>query len=418
MSNSTDTGIEQAKTLLAAGDWEKAKGIYEEILRKEPTMREALADLADIEYCRGRLPDSKRLCLEILRYRPFDDRAIRGLLAVYLTGLRRKLQHVGGGSKWSHALREFSLQMGLLVAYVAETVLENVGSQRYRRLFPRSKEGRFSCRDVFSALQQAGGDIMVKSLHYPRVIETPLALSSLGVRRGARILDIGCGGSIAPAVLAQKGIRATGVDLDAPSVERQRSVFRKRFPEEWAAKNLTLSVADARHLPFAENSFDGVLAISTLEHIPGTGDSEAMGEIARVLSPGGRAFVSLEFAPTFHESWFSTNIGAGYETGGGARWLVRYYDLPSIERRIIEPSGLEVVERGFIGETTSWGAHGLARSPAWDPLPPSFLNPVLALCFIKRFLWEKSESAVWKVPYVVLKKPDSEKICSDEGIQA
>ena len=105
VSDLTEKRIQEAEGLAAAGDWEEAKGIYEEILRREPAMREALVRLADVEYNRGRLRDSKRLYLEILRYRPFDVKAIEGWTTVYLTGLRRGLERLGAGSKWGRALR-------------------------------------------------------------------------------------------------------------------------------------------------------------------------------------------------------------------------------------------------------------------------------------------------------------------------
>jgi hypothetical protein len=53
--------------------------------------------------------------------------------------------------------------------------------------------------------------------------------------------------------------------------------------------------ADLTALPFADASFDRVIANHVLEHIPG--DSGAIAELARVLRPGGRAIIMVPFDP-------------------------------------------------------------------------------------------------------------------------
>ncbi len=51
---------------------------------------------------------------------------------------------------------------------------------------------------------------------------------------------------------------------------------------------------DATHFSFADNSFDWVIANHILEHIPD--DKKAMGEICRVLKPGGSAFLQVPYS--------------------------------------------------------------------------------------------------------------------------
>jgi hypothetical protein len=53
--------------------------------------------------------------------------------------------------------------------------------------------------------------------------------------------------------------------------------------------------ADLAALPFADASFDWVMANHVLEHIPG--DAAAIAELARVLRPGGRAIIMVPFDP-------------------------------------------------------------------------------------------------------------------------
>ncbi len=58
-----------------------------------------------------------------------------------------------------------------------------------------------------------------------------------------------------------------------------------------SAAAITLAAGDATRMPFADDSFDVVIAAEVLEHIPT--DQAAMTEIARVLRPGGIAAVTV-----------------------------------------------------------------------------------------------------------------------------
>lgn len=54
-------------------------------------------------------------------------------------------------------------------------------------------------------------------------------------------------------------------------------------------------VADVRRLPFRSGAFDGVLSTSTLDHFDDLADIDvALGELARVLRPGGRLVLTLD----------------------------------------------------------------------------------------------------------------------------
>lgn len=88
-----------------------------------------------------------------------------------------------------------------------------------------------------------------------------------------RVLDVGCGGGVALALLreARPGVAAVGVDLSRRAVEAGRRVF---------GLDLVQGRADA--LPFGDRSFDAVLATELLEHLPHDVYPAALAEIARV----------------------------------------------------------------------------------------------------------------------------------------
>lgn len=95
------------------------------------------------------------------------------------------------------------------------------------------------------------------------------------------ILDIGCGFGEFAVAYAEEPIDM-GIDLS--SRDLHVAAKTKKY------KNLTL--ADARDLPFADNTYASVFSISTLEHIENP--EKVLKEAYRVLKPGGILFLTLE----------------------------------------------------------------------------------------------------------------------------
>ena len=110
-------------------------------------------------------------------------------------------------------------------------------------------------------------------------LETVLELAGEGP---GDALDAGMGPGRLVAELQQRGWRASGAE---PSTE-MLALARERLPD--ADERLVLGAIEA--LPFPDGSFDLAVATGVLEYA----DLEpALGELARVLRPGGRAIVSL-----------------------------------------------------------------------------------------------------------------------------
>lgn len=110
-------------------------------------------------------------------------------------------------------------------------------------------------------------------------LEIPAMCRALGLPRGARVLEVGCGRGTGLAPLARwlAPAKLVGLDLDPALID----IARARL----SAVAVTLVVADVRALPHADGAFDLVIDFGTCFHI--ARPDAALGEIARVLSPGG-----------------------------------------------------------------------------------------------------------------------------------
>jgi len=81
------------------------------------------------------------------------------------------------------------------------------------------------------------------------------------------------------------GVEVVATEIDAGAVGNARRLF-PRF-----SQGIALSLADAQRLPFADHSFDAVVSTLVFCSIPDP--ARALGEVARVLRPGGR-FYSID----------------------------------------------------------------------------------------------------------------------------
>lgn len=82
--------------------------------------------------------------------------------------------------------------------------------------------------------------------------------------------------------MASRGAIVSGIDLSPPTIARAREEFGG--PQQFAC-------ADVRRLPFADNTFDIVYSMGTVEHFEET--EAAVVELARVLRPGGRVILGV-----------------------------------------------------------------------------------------------------------------------------
>jgi len=105
---------------------------------------------------------------------------------------------------------------------------------------------------------------------------------------GKRVLEIGCGrGGFSCWLAAQSGSSADIVasDFSSTAVEKGAAFALKR-----GITGVTWEVGDIQRISHESGSFDTVISCETIEHVPDP--ALAVRELARVLRPGGRLFLT------------------------------------------------------------------------------------------------------------------------------
>jgi SAM-dependent methyltransferase len=100
--------------------------------------------------------------------------------------------------------------------------------------------------------------------------------------RAKRVLDAGCGSGYGSARLAEAAREVAGIDLASEAVDYARAHYH--------SPNLSFAQASCAALPFRDASIDLVVGFEVIEHLAVW--KEFLGEVRRVLAPGGQFIVS------------------------------------------------------------------------------------------------------------------------------
>jgi SAM-dependent methyltransferase len=172
----------------------------------------------------------------------------------------------------------------------------------------------------------------------------------LGLQPGERLLDMGCGGGRHAFAGIRRGATVIAFDYSEGELKDVRGVVgamqeADEIPPgtEWGTVN-----GDALNLPFANDSFDVIVASEVLEHLWAT--EWAMSELVRVLRPGGRIAVTVPSELPERICWALDR---------------EYHDVPGGHVRIFKRRDLEArLQSAGLTLTGRDHQHGL-HSPYW-----------------------------------------------------
>lgn len=142
--------------------------------------------------------------------------------------------------------------------------------------------------------------------------------------KGKEVLNIGAEYPQDEIKFAHLASRWTTIDFSEVIVKNQKAICGEA----------DFVVMDAREMTFPENSFDTVLILSTLDHIPGHRNRlKVLDGIHRVLKPGGILAISVPYGRRKDNPWY------GYEhTFSEAeliRMVKRYFEIVVIAKHAV-----------------------------------------------------------------------------------
>ena len=160
-----------------------------------------------------------------------------------------------------------------------------------------------------------------------------IKLEHLKLNDNDKLLDLGCGeGRHALSAYISKELKVYAVDLSINDLGTTKNRFNEFFETDNEKKTLSLAAADAKNLPFQDNTFDSVICSEVLEHIHDY--KSVLLEISRVLKDGGTAGISV---PRFFPEWICWKLSDAYHEVKGGH--IRIFRKPNLLADI-EKTGL------------------------------------------------------------------------------
>ncbi len=148
------------------------------------------------------------------------------------------------------------------------------------------------------------------------------------IEDGSDLLELGCGGGSPATVRLAERNRLLGVDISPRQVERAR----ERVP------HASFECADATELALEPGSFDAVVSLFMLGHVPRAEQAPLLGSIASWLREGGYLLATMGTADAddvVDENWL------------GAPMFFASFDEAG-DRRLLADAGFELIEAKVI----------------------------------------------------------------------
>ncbi len=190
----------------------------------------------------------------------------------------------------------------------------------------------------------------------PEYEEQIIPMAAERLKGMTRLLDIGTGDGQLARLAARDGIETVGID---PTLNQVKVALQRAGGPSYAR-------AEAATLPFADESFDGVLACLVFEHISAV--DQAIAEVARVLRPGGRFlfFLNHPLLQTPGSGWIDDHIIDEQYWRIGP-YLIESDVIEEVEKNVFIP----FVHRPMSRYVNAMAANGMFVVEMQEPAPPA-----------------------------------------------
>ena len=122
---------------------------------------------------------------------------------------------------------------------------------------------------------------------------------------GKKILEVGCGVGAQTEILLRRfpEIHITGIDLNDQQLEAAKEKLKNN---PLSKGRIDIKKMDAGQLEFESGHFDGAFLCWVLEHVPDP--AKVLGEVRRVIRPGGHIYVTEVMNHSFFLDPYSPNV--------------------------------------------------------------------------------------------------------------
>jgi ubiquinone/menaquinone biosynthesis C-methylase UbiE len=212
---------------------------------------------------------------------------------------------------------------------------------------------------AWTELSRAGFDV------YRDLVNTPAFFELLPPVDGLVCLDLGCGEGHNTRLLAGKGARIAALDVAESLITAAAGQARSR---------ICYLVGDGAALPFRASAFDAVTAFMSLMDV--AEPERTLGEVARVLRPGGFAQFSVlhPVMSTPIGRWLSDESGVrqaravgGYFYQGPLTETWTFSAAPQEVRERYQPFTITYARRTLAGWLSAVLGNGLAIEAVTEP---------------------------------------------------
>ena len=191
----------------------------------------------------------------------------------------------------------------------------------------------------------------------PEYEEQILPLAARELQGAQRVLDVGCGDGQVSRLAAKLGAEVIGIDptWNCVSVAHQRGMA-------------SFAQAGAAQLPFAEGTFDAVVACLVFEHIRDV--DSAIAEVARVLKTGGTFcfFLNHPLLQTPNSGWIDDQfLDPPEQYWRIGPYLVEDETIEEVEKDVFIP----FIHRPLSRYINTLADHGLMLQRMEEPAPPA-----------------------------------------------